>query len=260
MTKHIHNTSIHASGDGSHTLYSSQFNQFFHNPNGAIAESRHIFFETPGLKERLRSRDHFTIFEAGFGSGLNLLVLLDILHKMDHVPSVTFRSVEAYPISAEQAEELNHASLLELPGGIMSMADLFKQLRPGINEFQLTDQLKLELFIGKYSELPAPASPYDAIFFDPFSPDTNPDFWTPDVFKRLSEESRPDAILSTYCAASVARASMALAGWLPYRLPGALGKREMTVAVLSGNQFPKGSPVNAKRLAERYLRGDLALP
>ncbi|MEX2572870.1 MAG: hypothetical protein WD317_01175, partial [Balneolaceae bacterium] len=94
----MHQTKRHLCGDGSHTLHSKKFNQFYHNPNGAIAESRHVFFETPGLIRRTGSVHPFRIFEVGFGTGLNFLVLLDELRHLDPAPEVVYRSVEAYPL------------------------------------------------------------------------------------------------------------------------------------------------------------------
>ncbi len=38
--------------DGSHTVYSPQFDQHYHNPNGAVAESRYVFFKQNGLSEK----------------------------------------------------------------------------------------------------------------------------------------------------------------------------------------------------------------
>ncbi|NBC64748.1 MAG: hypothetical protein GVY07_03655, partial [Bacteroidetes bacterium] len=44
---------IKKTGDGSTSLYSPAFDQLYHNPNGAVAESRHVFFETNGLVKAL---------------------------------------------------------------------------------------------------------------------------------------------------------------------------------------------------------------
>src|SRR5690606_2826340 len=74
---------------------------------------------------------------------------------------------------------------------------------------------------------------YDFFFHDAFSPGVNPELWTPAVFTHLASIAKPEAVLTTYCAASSARAAMAVSGWKLCRKQGALGKREMTMASLS---------------------------
>lgn len=67
----------HITKDGSSTLYSDVFEQYYHNPNGAVSESRHVFFETPGLVDQLQMADaQLSIFEMGFGTGLNFCCCL----------------------------------------------------------------------------------------------------------------------------------------------------------------------------------------
>lgn len=72
-------TAIHLCKDGSHTLYSGRFRQYYHNPNGALSESRHVFFDTPGWLADYDGERPFHLFEMGFGTGLNLLILLELL-------------------------------------------------------------------------------------------------------------------------------------------------------------------------------------
>ena len=96
----------------------------------------------------------------------------------------------------------------------------------------------------------------DFIFHDAFSPEANEELWTLDVFEKLASVSSSNAVLSTYCAASSARAAMAVAGWKIAKAPGALGKREMTVASLNGEKLEAFKRVNEKRLVERFQAGD----
>jgi tRNA U34 5-methylaminomethyl-2-thiouridine-forming methyltransferase MnmC len=73
---------------------------------------------------------------------------------------------------------------------------------------------------------------------------------------RLKKYSNPNAMLTTYCAASRARGAMAWAGWHVARAPGALGKREMTIASLNPDGLKEFKRVNEERLAKRYVRDD----
>ena len=252
----MHKTKIHLCKDGSHTFYSEKFSQHYHNPNGAIAESRHVFFETPGLPGRLNNADSLRILEVGFGTGLNLLLLMDQLCKMDAKPDITYRSVEAYPLKLEQAMKLNYPEKLDLPNAAEILACTFRELMPGINRRQLKKNVWLELFIGPFDQQTEPENNYQMIFFDPFSPDVNADLWTREIFRKLAEWSDPDVLLTTYGAASSARAAMAAAGWKVARASGALGKREMTLAALNPDVLSGWKRVDEDRLRERYESGE----
>lgn len=68
----------------------------------------------------------------------------------------------------------------------------------------------------------------DLVYFDAFSPDTQPDLWSDDVFNRLFEAMNPGAILTTYCAKGVIRRRMQTVGFTVERIPGPPGgKREI---------------------------------
>lgn len=246
--------------DGSSTLYSQKFDQHYHNPNGAMAESRHVFFETPGIPDFLDTNKSTNIFEVGFGSGLNLVLLLDYLHKKNLQEETNYFSIEAFPIEAEAASNFNYGDELAYLKPNELLQNIFKDLSPGLNKFSLDNGLTLHLFISLFDDLSdsdlKSVKPINFVFHDAFSPDVNPDLWTPEVFKKLKFVCQSDAVLSTYCAASSARAAMAVSGWYPARGKGALGKREMTIASPTPDQLDGFKRVNEKRLIERFKRGD----
>ena len=259
MTESSHLLTVKPTKDGSTTLFSKKFDQHYHNPNGAVAESRHVFFETPGVLAALKRQDFITIFETGFGTGMNLLLVLEYLEKTESPPAVIFNSVEAFPISPKTAAELNFGNNTFLNSSKHILSDIFGSLIPGLNQFELSTHLTFNLFAGFFDELfeqNAVSGQADFIFHDPFSPDANPDLWTIEVFKNLASVSKPDTVLSTYCAATSARAAMAAADWYVARAPGAVGKREMTVASRSSDKLANFKRVNEKRLIERLERGD----
>jgi tRNA U34 5-methylaminomethyl-2-thiouridine-forming methyltransferase MnmC len=131
------------------------------------------------------------------------------------------------------------------------------KFRPNpMNRRQLGKHVLFELFIGPFDQQPEPENSYQMILFDPFSPDVNPELWTREVFRKLADWSDPDVLLATYGAASSARAAMAAAGWKVARAPGALGKREMTLAALNPEMLSGWKRVNEDRLRERYESGE----
>lgn len=250
---------IKQTGDGSHTLYSHRYEQHYHNPNGAVGESRHLFFEKNGLRNRLRGNDtetELTILEVGFGTGLNFLILLDEIPDNSSEFAITYHSIEADPIDEKTARSLNFDQYLNLPDLTDRLTGIFEEIRPGMNRFDIMSGVKLHLFAGKFEEFDAAEPEADFIFHDPFSPEVNPELWTGNVFKKLAGWNRPDAILSTYCAASKARGAMCWAGWKVAREQGALRKREMTLASLNPENLTHLERVNEERLARRYEEED----
>lgn len=246
------NPTLHQTDDGSHTLYSPQFDQHYHNPNGAVAESKHNFFEKNGLLEQLDKVDSLTILEIGFGTGLNLLLLLDVYLETESTCTIEYYSIEGYPVDTETARSFNYSKFLRRPELSKKLISVFEGLEPGLNNFELAPCVTLYLFAGMFEEFDPQQLKADFIFHDPFSPGVNEELWTGDVFKKLANWSKPDAVLSTYSAASKARGAMAWAGWNVAREQGALGKREMTVASLDPQKLSHLKRVNEKRLARRY--------
>lgn len=247
----------HLSKDGSSTLYSKTFNQYYHNPNGAVAESRHVFFETPGIPEYLQKHQPLTILEVGFGTGLNFLLAADYYLRSGNEQSLHFYSVEAFPVKPETARQFNYATLLERPEFTAILPEIFQTLSPGLNSFTPVEGLPihLHLFYGPFRDLTLPDCKADYIFHDPFSPEVNEELWTEATFIKLLQFAHKEAVLSTYCAASKARGAMASAGWKAARAPGALGKREMTLASPHADKLRDFRLLNNDRLAERYRSG-----
>lgn len=242
--------------DGSDTLYSHRFNQHYHNPNGAVAESKHNFFETNELYQSLEQRDHITVLEVGFGTGLNLMLLLDAWLSADHKPEVKFVSMEAYPVDEQMAQSSNYQNFMPHAEAAKKVVDIFAGLQPGINKFALYPDFTAIIFYGFFEEFHSQNLQADYIFHDPFSPEVNNKLWTVDTFIKLKEYSSDSVILTTYSAASSAKAAMAVAGWKVATAPGALGKRELTVAALDENKLSAYKRVNEERLIERYKAGD----
>ncbi|MEX2397890.1 MAG: hypothetical protein WD491_12715, partial [Balneolales bacterium] len=126
--------------DGSHTLFSKEYNQHYHNPNGAVKESLYIFFEANGLRDVLKEGHNFTVMEVGFGTGLNLLLLADLHESMGSSSKVSFYSVESNLIAPETAEKMNYAAFLKHPHLKKAFPDFFKA-SPGINKFTVTKDI-----------------------------------------------------------------------------------------------------------------------
>lgn len=190
---------------------------------------------------------------------MNLILLLDHLEKMPYSGQITYLSVEAFPITAETASNLQFGADSGLDKYKPLLEMIFRESKPGLNRFDLGQDRTLLLYIGQFDHLfeqETISETFQFIFHDPFSPEVNAELWTPDVFQKLISISSPNSLLSTYCAASSARAAMAVAGWYVAKNRGALGKREMTLASPKADRLSEWKHVNEKRLIERFQKGD----
>jgi tRNA U34 5-methylaminomethyl-2-thiouridine-forming methyltransferase MnmC len=246
------NGRIETCRDGSQTIYSDTFGQFYHNPNGAVAESLHVFFETSGIIRALEAHKPVTVLEIGFGTGLNLLLLADLKYATASKSDVFFQSIEAWPLLLSTATELNYKAYLKNPGINNWLMPLFNELQNGHARYEPEPGFRIQVHRGLFETFKSGKEKYAFVFHDPFSPEVNPELWTPSLFRDLNQWCTDDAILTTYCAASKARAAMALAGWFVARAPGALGKREMTIASKSEGAIQGFSRINEQRLSDRF--------
>lgn len=145
--------------DGSHSVYSSQFDESYHSTFGAIQESEHIFINT-ALKQVDRSPIH--VLEIGFGTGLN--TFLTTIHS-DTI-TVYYTSLELYPLSYEEAMQLNFSSFYV---GAQTVFEAIHQAEWG--EFQqITDTCFLRKIHADALSYDIGVEQFDVVYFDAFSP------------------------------------------------------------------------------------------
>lgn len=220
--------------DGSHTLHSERYGETFHSINGAVTESRHVFLNASGVAERLAAGQATRVLEIGFGLGLNCLLTADLAsecqapleyHAIENDPSVL-----ALLPTVHYQEQLKDSRLYDqLIAGLDSVA----YLRDG----DMGTRAPLTLVLGKnitltlhlcdaiHDELPA--GEFDAIYLDAFSPDSNPECWTPEFFSRLHGKTSKGGALTTYSAKGDVRRALKAAGYNVNKMAGPPGKREM---------------------------------
>ena len=213
---------LQETADGSHTLFIPEMDEHYHSGNGAVQESRHVFIEA-GL-HRQEKKD-ITVFEVGFGTGLN--AYLTLLDAENEDRSVDYFSVELYPLDPALVRALNYGDMI-CPEKKM----LFTALHSAAwNEpVKITDHFTLHKIQGDNNSCTLPED-MDLIYFDAFAPDKQPEMWSQEIFDRLYAYTSEGGILTTYCAKGVVRRMMQKAGYSVERIPGPPGKREMLRAI-----------------------------
>ena len=79
---------------------------------------------------------------------------------------------------------------------------------------------------GKYSGFPA------MIFYDTFSPATQPELWDGSIFHSIARGCPPGSVLTTYCSKGTVKQALRNAGFTIERLSGPPGKRHILRGVL----------------------------
>lgn len=208
--------------DGSHTIYIPELDEHYHSIHGAVQESKHIFINS-GLNY-CRGND-ISIFEVGFGTGLNaLLTALEIRESARHVD---YTSVEKFPLSDEFVNILNHRNI----SGTES-EEIFIKLHssPWNTRIDITGNFTLEKINGDMTII-NPEGSFDLIYFDAFGPGKQPEMWTHDVFSKISAATKTGGILVTYSSKGQVKRNLKSCGFDVTLLPGPPGKRQMIRAI-----------------------------
>ena len=230
------------SEDGSPTLYSDTFGETYHSDAGAVEESMHVFLQA-GLEHRLahwfQSTDHpekkcLYVVEYGFGTGLNVLLTLDrhIRLRAQGIPTpdLLFHTLEKYPLEEAEygclnfpkSEHLYHPELLQdlhrAPWNqLVELAPGFTLLKEEADFLEVTPEHFRQ--------------PIDVVYFDAFSPSSQPELWETPVFETLAHSAAPGCTLVTYSARGSVKQALRTSGFTVGRLHGYGRKRHMVRAI-----------------------------
>ncbi|PKQ69633.1 tRNA (5-methylaminomethyl-2-thiouridine)(34)-methyltransferase MnmD [Raineya orbicola] len=218
---------LYTTTDGSKTLLNTALNETYHSRNGSIAESLYVFLQAglhDWLSENPNFQDTIRILEIGFGTGLNaLLTLQSALQKN---LSIYYQTLEIYPLTYEQIKPLGYVeqvdSHLETYFEAMHQAEWDKPV-PIADNFVL-EKRKIALQAYQSDAI------FDIVYFDAFAPNVQPELWEIEQIRRTTNAMRKGAFWVTYSAKGQLRRDLKTLGLQVEKLPGALGKREMTRA------------------------------
>ena len=219
---------------------SRRFQDVYFSTHGGLDESRAVFLQGCGLPDAWRGRKRFVVGELGFGTGLNILALLDLWAR-ERPPGGRLHvfSVEAFPLMALDAEralaawpELGHLAAPLLAG--WPTAEGFHRIDwPTLGA-------SLDLAVMEAGDaLKAWSGRADAWFLDGFSPARNPDMWREELLALVAERSAPGARAATFTVAGAVRRGLQAAGFQISRQPGFGRKAERLEARLPGERPPE---------------------
>lgn len=204
-------------GDQSKTLYHPGLNEHYHSTHGAYQESVHVYIKS-GLEQFL-DKSNVSVFEMGFGTGLN--VLLSWMFSKERNITINLTTIELYPLGHDIWTKLDYYKNQVQKNVFEKLHECEWEKSIALDEgFTFT---KHKISLKEFST----SNKFDVIFFDAFGPDKQPELWEIPVFEKLYSILNIGGILVTYSAKGQVRRNMQQAGFTVERIPGPPGKREM---------------------------------
>lgn len=247
--------SIILSADGSSTLKLKDFQETYHSSNGAFSEAVHIYIRNgleqllhrPTTSGTIRPAAEIRIFDIGLGTGLNCLLSLIWQQTAGNSPAIYYHAIEKYPIPTGETAQLNFPGYIaaRLPvcentipsaGPELSekdLAELFRKIHaaPWETDTRIAPGFTLHKTEADISAFqPHPDNRLCIIYYDTFSPATQPGLWETEIFRKFHEAIPAGSMLVTYCAKGTVKQNLRAAGFTVKRLPGPPGKRHIIAA------------------------------
>lgn len=231
--------------DGSRTLRDRTLNETFHSGCGALSECWHVYLRNSGIHELLATKtaSPVRVLELGFGTGMGWLITAAAAEIL--AAPLEYVSLERDLLPADVLAQIDTAAAVAhgiADGWIPASLAIMNSIERGWLDFRLAlskaDEIEyrvsarnsLRLILGDAREwfTKPSAEPFDAIYFDAFSPGTNPELWQEEVFAGVRKLLRPGGKLVSYCVSGVVRRAFQNAGFEVQRLAGPPGgKREV---------------------------------
>ena len=239
---------------GNEVPISGEFGDAYFSQADGLAESHHVFLGHNQLPTRLANlipKQCFTIYELGFGTGLNLLATWQLWRQLrlkhPHLASARlhFITTEKHPVPFNDLAKI----LAPLGQCTPELALLIEQLLTsyppliaGCHRLNfIEDNLTLDIWLGDASDslasldsAVATQRPYiNAWFLDRFAPSCNEILWTERIFSHMQRLSRAGTTAATYSCAGIIKRGLQSQGFVIKKSKGLGSKREMLTAVMS---------------------------
>jgi tRNA U34 5-methylaminomethyl-2-thiouridine-forming methyltransferase MnmC len=231
--------------------------EVMHPSIGPWQEALRLYVEQPRLAGRLRQPGpSLVILDVGLGAATNAVAALTRARELGperrRPLEVLSLEVDLAPLRLALADPAGFPFLQPFRNAAEAL------MRHGLWE---EEGLRWRLHLGNaLSHLEGGLPPADLVFFDPFSPASNPEMWTEGVLSQVRARCREDgegAQLITYSAATPTRVTLLLAGFYVGAGMSTGTKGETTIAAtrLETLEAPLGA-----RWLERWSRSSSRAP
>jgi queuine tRNA-ribosyltransferase len=218
------------------------------HPIGPWQEANALYVEQVGLGSLLASGRRVRILDVGLGAGTNAVAALSCAKATAALESTAAIEI----VSLER--DLDALRLALSDGEGFPFLDPWRSACDALLERGVWEGAAAawRVISGDAREtIDRALGAFDLVYFDPFSPKTNPALWTVDFARRLRDRCAPDARVVTYSAATPTRVMFLLAGFAVGQGAATGTRQETTIAALDRGALadPLGS-----RWLERWRR------
>ncbi|MDZ4677465.1 MAG: MnmC family methyltransferase [Oligoflexia bacterium] len=194
--------------------------EIMHNPLGPWLEAQELYIRQSGLEERLCNENFskvpLVIYDVGLGAAANALAAVDTYLKLKmtnenirplHIVSFE-NDLSLMSFALENSYHFPH---------IERYQDYLQTLVTSGKVHDIQNSLVWDLQLGHFPDLiKNPLPPAEVIFYDLYSPQSNTEVWTQDVFRDLRKNCvhEPNsAVLLTYSRSTTIRLNMLKSGF-----------------------------------------------
>ncbi len=189
--------------DNTESFLNETVQQTYHSMTGAVEEALKKYAIPCKIKELAKS-GKITILDFCFGLGYNSAMAIDIALEENPDCVIEIIGLEFDPEIIHKIQEVNPP---------IKFFPSYKKITPLNLEFSKGNiSVKVILGDAKKTAPELPADYFDAIFYDPFSPQAAPEMWTEELFREMHRVMKATAILATYSCARLVRDNMSKAG------------------------------------------------
>ena len=209
--------------DGSKTIYIQEMDENYHSNHGALQEANHVFIQN-GL-QYINNQQAISVFEMGFGTGLN--ALLTLVEAEKNKKKINYVGIEAFPVEIELIKKIGYEQLIE-----PKFQALFSEMHTAKwnEKTDLTPYFSFEKIHQKIENHEVLEAQFDLVYYDAFGPRAQETMWIPEILGKMYRMLKPGGVLVTYCAKGQVKRDLKALGFNIEALSGPPGKREMTRA------------------------------
>ena len=170
-----------------------------------------------------------SLFEVGFGTGLNAWLAYE--YAKNYNITLDYHCIELFPLLDIEYQDI--AKLIHQQDDNQSFTRIHEanwnelvSISPFFNLHKIHQNM-LDFSFDFY---------FDGCFFDAFSPLSQPEMWTNDIFDKIFQRMNPGGILTTYCSQGKVRRILQEVGFSVEKIAGPPGKREILRATKLNKQ------------------------
>ena len=229
--------------DGSRTLINKTSGVSYHSSSGAVSETRQVYLLNSGVHERLVHGHATRVLEIGLGTGMGMFLTLD--HAINHGTPLDYVAVEYDWLNADVVQDLAPDSWVSDPALVacylqwrsdavpseMLERDRVDDDLPHVFQWKPGKEQVVEVHCADALKWHYEGEKFDAIYFDPFAPDTNSDLWQSPMLEVMYNLMNKEGRFVTYCVKRDVRDRLTAVGFKVAKMRGPQGgKREVLVA------------------------------